>query len=159
MRFVNSLAGTRVGRGRGFREKRDMPIFSQDYLHIGVFGHDHIYSMNGYAIQTLFTFYLAAFSHHVNSIENLDFWILLRVTHSGAARHLQWEARPPEGPLISQGPPISIFSPDFGLCKYPCQNVKFCRKSVKMPTESLLTFQGPPTSLFSSDFGHLILQT
>ena len=46
--------------------------------------------MSGHAIQTLFTFYLAAFSRNANTIENLDFWALLRVTQGEFAPALSY---------------------------------------------------------------------
>ena len=47
-----------------------------------IFDHDHINSMSAHDIHALFTFYLAAFSRYVDTIENLDFRVLLRVTRS-----------------------------------------------------------------------------
>ena len=67
-----------VGRGRN----ETCPFFGQNNLQIGLFGHDHINSMSAHAIHALFTFYLAAFSRYVDTIENLDFRVLLRVKRS-----------------------------------------------------------------------------
>ena len=59
-----------------------MPIFDQDCLQIGFFGHGPDNFMSGHAIQALFAVHLAAFSLYVNSIENIDFWVLLPVTQN-----------------------------------------------------------------------------
>ena len=67
-----------VGRGRN--ETRW--FFGQNNLQIGLFDHEHINSMSAHAIHALFTFYLAALSRYVDTIENLDFRVLLRVTLS-----------------------------------------------------------------------------
>ena len=64
------------------REKRDMSIFRANNLQIGLFCLDHINSTSAHAIYVLFTFYLAAFRRYVDTIENLDFRVLLRATRS-----------------------------------------------------------------------------
>ena len=38
--------------------------------------------MSAHLIHALFTFYLAEFSRYVDTMENLDFWVLQRVTWS-----------------------------------------------------------------------------
>ena len=70
-----------VGSGRN----ETCPFFRQNNLQIGLIVHDHIYSMSAHAIHALFTFYLAAFSRYVDTIENLDFQVLLRVTRGELA--------------------------------------------------------------------------